>query len=257
MKETEIPKYVKVLLKQVVQQFGFNNYSVCVNQGTQPGDGFASEIFRVTITELSSNEQLIILCKISPRNEAHRKVFALDTAFERELLFYNEVMPTFEQFQKERNLSETEQFLSFPKCYAGTADADSEQYAIIMEDLRPQGYQMWNKSKSASIENMHVLLSELGKFHGCSIAMKDQRPKKFAGFKQVKDFRRSLYRTENMRGMCNAMFDRAINSLKSANHKNVMDDVKNNFIAYLEDCLDDDASDRFGVICHGILQSVS
>lgn len=37
------------------------------------------------------------------------------------------------------------------------------------------------------------------------------------------------------------MFDRAINSLKSANHKNVMDDMKNNFIAYLEDCLHDDA----------------
>lgn len=78
-----------------------------------------------------------------------------------------------------------DQFLSFPKCYATVANEDnedSEQYAVILEDLRPQGFKLWDKKKPTPIENARLVMRELGKFHGLSIAMKDQKPQEFSQF---------------------------------------------------------------------------
>lgn len=251
MAKKDLPRYVKELLKQTLQKIGIKDYSVWMNQGSQPGDGFTSEIFSLSIAERSNDQKLNVLCKVAPLSENHRKVFSADELFKREVHFYNELMPIFEAFQNEKNLLKCDKFVSYPKCYAAVADDESQRYAIIMDDLRSQGYSMWNKSKSPLIENIKLTLSELGKFHALSIALKDQKPNLFKKFKKVKDFRRTLYNTENMLGMVDAIFDRTIDSLKLDDHKNVMRKIKEHFIIYLSDCLEDNASDRFGVLCHG------
>lgn len=250
MAKKDLPKYVEELLERTVRRIGAEDYSIWINQA-QPGDGFTSEIFSASIVQHSNDQKFDVLCKVAPINEIHRQVFSVDELFRREVHFYNELMPMFEAFQNEKNLLKSDQFLSYPKCYAAVAEDDSQQYAIIMDDLRSQQYRMWDKSKSPLIENLKLTLSELGKFHALSIALKDQKPNLFEECKKVKDFRRTLYNTKNMLGMVNAMFDRAINSLKCHDHKNAMRQIQQNFIIYLNDCLDDVVSDRFGVLCHG------
>lgn len=54
-----------------------------------------------------------------------------------------------------------------------------------MEDLGEEVFQMWNKSRPAQIENLRLVMHEIGKFHGLSFAMTDQRPAEFAEFQQL------------------------------------------------------------------------
>lgn len=247
----EIPKYVQVLLDQIIDENDFHNYSLEIKQGCQVGDGFLSELLSITIIENYSDKKLDIVCKIAPLNKNRRKEFFSNIVFDRETIFYNKLMPTFRKFQEEKNVPKEAQFRSYPKCYAALADDINEQYVIIMEDLRPQGFKMWNKAKAAPIQNIRLAMQEIGKFHGISYALKDQRPDEFAEFKKLKDISRDFFQTSNMQGMFDASFDRAIESLRNENHKDVLRSLKANTLAYFESCLNEEISGRFGVVCHG------
>lgn len=251
MSSIEIPKYVQVLLDRIVDENEFRNYSVKIKQGSQVGDGFLSELSSITIAENESDKRLDIVCKIAPFNKNRRKEFFSSVVFDREAIFYNKVMPMFARFQEEKNLQANEQFRSYPKCFAAVADDESEQYVVIMEDLRPKGFKMWNKADAAPIENMRLVMREIGKFHGLSIALKDQRPDEFAEFKQLTDISRTFFQSSNMQGMFDASFDRAIVALKCEEHRDVMRALKSNTLSYFESCLNEKISDRFGVVCHG------
>lgn len=108
------------------------------------------------------------------------------------------------------------------------------------------------KRKPARIENIRLALKELGKFHGLSIAMKDQRPTEFAEFQQIKDISHTFFQSQNMQGMFDASFDRATGALRKEEHKDIMREFKNNTLGYFEACTNDDISKRFGVVSHGI-----
>lgn len=238
----ELPKYIQVLLDQIIEANNFQNYSLKIKQGSQVGDGFLSELSSITISENESDKKLDIVCKIAPFNENRRKEFFSNVVFDRESYFYNKVMPTFAKFQEEKNLPKDSQFRSYPKCYSAICDDESAHYVIIMEDLRPQGFKMWNKAKTAPIENMHLIMRELGKFHGLSIAFKDQRPDQFAEFKQLTDISQTFFQSQNMQGMFDASFDRAIKALKNEDHKEIMRTLKSNTLSHFKSCLNEEIS---------------
>lgn len=231
------------------------HYTVRVDQGSQPGDGFIAELFSVTINETLTGKKLELICKSAPQSDGLLSD-GMGAIFDREAFVYDVLLPTFYQFQREKNLPERELFKSYPKCYASVVDHKAKHFAILMENLRPQGFKMWDKSKPARCENVRVLLGELGKFHGISIAFKDQKPTEFLKFKELSDCRKAFFGSENMREIRDTILDRVIGSLKNGNHKIVVEDVKKNYMPYLEDCVDGGAADRFGVICHGILFNI-
>lgn len=253
MSGINLPEYVKAILDQVIAENGFGEYSLEIKQGSETGDGFLSELSSITITEDDSDKKLDLVCKIAPLNKNRRKEFFSNIVFDRETTFYKTVMPRFAKFQEENNVPKEDQFSSYPKCYAAISDDESEQYAIIMEDLRPQGFKMWNKAKPARIENIRLAMQELGKFHGLSIAMKDQRPDEFAEFQQIKDISQLFFQSQNMQGMFDASFDRAIGALRKEEHKDIMRTLKSNTLAHFEACTNEEISNRYGVISHGKL----
>lgn len=51
---------------------------------------------------------------------------------------------------------------------------------IILENLRSQKIKMWDKAKVSTIENVRLVMNELGKLHALSFAPKDQKPNEFA-----------------------------------------------------------------------------
>lgn len=251
MSSIKLPKYVQVLLDRIIDENEFHDYSVKIKQGSQVGDGFLSELSSITIAENESDKRLDIVCKLAPLNKNRRKEFFSSVVFDREAVFYNKVMPIFALFQEEKNVSVNDQFRSYPKCFAALANDESEQYCIILDDLRPKGFKMWDKAKTVPIENMRLVMREIGKFHGLSVAFKDQRPDEFAEFKKLADISRTFFQSSNMQGMFNASFDRAIVALKCEEHKDVMRALRNNTLLYFESCLNENTSDRFGVVCHG------
>lgn len=251
MMEKVLPIHVRSLLDQIIEEYDFRDYFIKIKPGSQAGDGFASDLLSITITDNLGDRKLELVCKLPPFDELQRKVFISDIVFSREAHFYDKVMPIFAKFQNEKYLTNVDQFLSYPKCYATVADNKSEHYAIVMEDLRTQGFKLWDKSKPVPIDNMRLAMRELGKFHGLSFAMKDQRPKEFAEFKQISDCWRAFFQSETMQRTLDSFFNRAINSLRSEDHKNIMRDVKNNCLPYLKHCIKNGTSDRFGVLSHG------
>lgn len=239
------------LLTKVAKENGFNDHSVNVNHCSQPGDGFTSEMFRISIAEYNSDKKLSLVCKVATLNEKHSKEFFTDVIFKNEALFYDNLMPLLAQFQQDKNLIKHDQFLAYPKCYGSIIDDENCHYVILLEDLRPLGFEMWNKAKPTPIEISRLTMRELGKFHGLSFALRDQNPEKFAQIKRIKNIFREALQTERMLGMFTNVLEYSIQLLENEDHKAIMRHVKNNITRYSEDCFDGKASDRFGVLCHG------
>lgn len=252
MSSNELPDFVGDLLKLITKEHGFVNYSVEVKCGSQAGDGFTSQLLCIIVTEDTSDKRLDLVCKMAPLDKNYRREFYSELMFSREALLYQKLLPIFAEFQDEKNVPENERFVSYPKCYATKIDEQKEQFAIILEDLRPRGFKLWDKAIPSPIANARLTMQELGKLHGLSIAMKDQKPKEFEEFKKVKDVMKLCVQSNSIRKFFDSAFDRAINSLKSEEHRNIMTHIKSNFVAYVEDCLNDDDSNEFGVLCHGM-----
>lgn len=251
MSKKELTSYAHRLLNKVAKEHGFRNYSIQDIYASQPGESVAGEIFRITITEMKTDKRLQLVCKVPPFDKQLFNELNLSVAFEREILFYSKLMPAYVKFQEEKNLSVNEQFRCYPKCYGTWIDSGRGEYAIILEDLRPYGFKKVEKSKLLQLEHLNLAMTELGKFHGLSFAMKDQKPNEFSEYKKLTDLSISLCQSTSMQAVFQNAFDHAIDSLKNENHKNIVRHVKSNFQQYSMDCFDAKCSDRFKVVGHG------
>lgn len=249
MSSLELPHYIYELLDQIAKTNGFTEYSLNIEPGA--GEGSGTELLSAIVTDSLTDKRLNMVCKMPSFDEDRRKNFPPDINFEREPLFYAKIMPLFLKFQEEKRLPESDQFLSHPKCYATINNHDSEQYAIFLEDLRERDFRMWETSKPLPIENMRLLMRELGKFHGISFALKDQRPSEFAQYKRLTDTLRIFLQKPVFEDLINVTFDVCIKALAKEEHQRILQDVRKNFSEYVEYCVNEKASERFGVLSHG------
>ncbi|XP_031621483.1 uncharacterized protein LOC116339629 [Contarinia nasturtii] len=251
MSELLLPNFVLSKLDRIIRENGFINYSMEVMPGSQIGDGFTSQLARIKISESGCDNTLQIMCKLAPLTDDPARKSKSYFIFRREATFYTEVMPKFAKFQEEKNLSKSDQFLAYPKCYGTIIDDENGDYAIILEDLRPQEFKLWPKVKTSPIENIRLAMREIGKFHGLSFAMKDQRPQEFSEFEQFTDLYKVLFKSKGVPDMFRNSYDYAIKSLKCENYKKIMREIRENFLEYFDACLNEKSSSYFGVICHG------
>lgn len=251
MCEKNLPNYAQDLLNKIAKENGFIDYTIQNDYSSTPGEGLAGVLFRIKISDNKSDKKLELVCKVAPDNAIYRKEFCIDEAFHGEALFYTKLMPAFMKFQQEKNLPKDDQFRCYPKCYGTLINSEKEEYVIVLEDLTVLGYEKWPKSKLTPIEHVRQSMRELGKFHGLSFAMKDQKSDAFAEYKKLRDIFWTLCQSENMQAMFGSSFDRTIDSLKSEKHKNIVRHVKENFLRYVDDCFKPNTSDRFHVVNHG------
>lgn len=249
MSSLKLPQYIYEHLDQIAKANGFNEYTLKIEAGA--GEGSGTELLGVNVVDSSSDKTLNIVCKVPSFDEDRRKNFPPDINFEREPLFYAKIMPMFLKFQEDKNVPKGDQFNSHAKCYGTISNHDSEQYALFLEDLRDRNFRMWDSSQPLPIENMRLLVVELGKFHGISFACKDQRPAEFAQYKRLKDTLRIFLQKPIFQDLMDVTFDVCIKSLAKEEHQRILQDVKQNFTEYIEYCVDEKASETFGVLSHG------
>lgn len=242
MSKNMLPIYIQHLLDPIIQNNGFVNYTMEIKSGSKPGDGYNSEVLSIIIAEKSRDKKLKLISKAC--KDAKSFLF-----FNREVLFYTKLMPILHKFQNEANLSKTEQF-SFPKCYAAIADDICTEYVILMEDICALGFHMWNKNQVTPIAHLRLVMIELGKFHGLSIAMKDLKPHEFTELKLSNDPFGTTSQTL-MENIFYAFFDMAINVMKHEHHKNIIRDIKDNYGKYVKHCINSPTADHFLVLLHG------
>lgn len=242
----DLPEFLQNVLNRLIKQ-SKSCYSIKVKPGAEAGDGSSSENLR--------EKQLEILCKVMPFDEIHLKDSLLPTLYSREVRFYDEIISFFVKYQEEKNVPKNYQFLAYPKCYATIADDKAKHFAILMEDLGNQGCKLPAKREPASIESMRLAMRELGKLHGLSVALKDQKPKEFQKLKDITDLASVLTKTESMKASFRDFYDRTIKSLRNEMHKDIMCDIKDIFQMYLEFCVQNERTNKFGVLSHGKMKT--
>lgn len=250
---SELPDYVLDLIAKIAKDEGFIDYKINLKPGSNHGDNFLGVMTSATITGIRNNndEQLHLLCKLAPSNSMRRQEFQSVAVFQRETLMYNKILPLLAKFQKEKGLPLDYCFTAYPKCYVAIADEENDQFLVIMEDLRPQGFTMWPKNKVVAVNHASCVVEQLAKLHAISFAIKDQRPKLYEELKEVKDLFGNFFKSENLVHAMNMGFDRAIGALENKEHVKIAEEVKENGRQLFQDCLTDGACEPFGVIGHG------
>lgn len=194
VQSSNIPAYALNLLNEIAIKEGFTDYQIKSTAGSNHGDGFLGIMVRVTLEGLrkKANEieakadSLPLICKLPPADKVRREMFKTANAFISEIHSYDVLLPAMVKFQEERGIAKEDGFFEFPKSYGTFADPENGDFALVMEDLKAEGYDMWNKFEDLDFNHASLVMKEMGKYHALSFALRDQRPEIFAEFSKKK-----------------------------------------------------------------------
>lgn len=249
-----LPDYITKALHKIAKQANFVSYDFDTKSATNHGDNFGGSLLAVTVNGTCTVDgkdvpkALHLVCKLTPTNENRQEVFISKLAFEREIYVYAKLLPILVAFQREKGLSDDESFLVFPKIYASEVDTETGAFILIMENLRAKNFEMWSKDRAIPLEHELLVMNELGKFHGISIAMKDQRPTEFAQFKKLTDIF-GVFLQGKMKSFIYKSIKQATDVLVNPKHKQIMENFDH--VSSIERLFSSEYSDKFGVISHG------
>lgn len=248
----QLPEFVRQSAIRAAVNLGFtpDKFHVRFEAGSNC-DGLVGEIHRVTITE--GNRQEDLFCKIPPLSAARREEFNSMTLFEREIILYSTVLPAVFEFQRAKNVPESEGFFNVPKCYLTLFDADSEESAILMENLSNKGYRMGKKIEPVDLDHARLVMTSLGRWHGLSLALKDQKPELFERFKLPDVLLPAVKNSDQLVAMFAAALENAISLLgpDDEQERTKMEALRDDHIQMLEVCLDGTKAEPYAVLNHG------
>lgn len=253
----QLPEYITNSLDEIAQKEGFDNCKYEIESASKHGENFIGDMTavkliggRVQCGEIVT-DTLNLLCKIVSQSKLRRDTFRAIPAFKREIFMYTRVLPTFVEFQREKGLAADESFLSFPKVFATIVDETNDRYALIMEDLRPKQFVMWPRHEPISLQHEILLMTQLGKFHGISYALKDQRPDIFAEFEALEDIYADMIANGHAKNLLGYCIERAIDVLADDGHKNALEKLKRNYFDIYKSFFTKESIGKYGVINHG------
>ncbi|XP_058825483.1 uncharacterized protein LOC131685640 [Topomyia yanbarensis] len=250
--EPDLPTFVKESVDKTAQELGFTHGRCVVSfEAGSKCDGLVGEIHQATITEGDRSETLF--CKIPPLDPIRREQFNSMKLFEREVTLYCDVLPAMFKFQREKGISEEEGFFNVPKCYATHLNLTSEESLILMENLRIKNFGTCNKLQPIDYDHARLLMIHLGRFHGLSLAMKDQQPDLFEKFKLPDVLLPSIQANPMLVEMFISSLDNAISLLDAEDQEAIskMEALKTNYMEIAESCLSGKNAEPYAVLNHG------
>lgn len=122
---------------------------------------------------------LKLIAKMAPTNEKFREEIMIARAFRVEIFMYTKVFETFASFEKQKGIEKP--FDSYARCLYTSSVAPNE--ILVFDDLKEQGYKLWNRKSFMNPEHVSLVLRQYGKFHAISFAMRDQNKELYDGLK--------------------------------------------------------------------------
>lgn len=252
-----LPSNIEFLVQKIASTEGLVDFEITVGSSTNKNDNFLAELFGVVVLgkQIAANgikidKKLDLICKFAPVSIL-KKGLKIELLFEREIFFYKNVAPAFNRFQEQRKLPTDQQFTSYPKCYDAVYDPGNDICAIIMQDLRPDGFKMWPNDKPTSFEQLRIIVEELAGFHAVSFAMKDQWPEQFVAYSKLDDLGRVLLSLGHFETVFRQSIQRAIDALNAEEHKNIMRACLQNYADLCKNCLNGKFPEESCVVTHG------
>ncbi|XP_072377604.1 uncharacterized protein [Diabrotica undecimpunctata] len=169
----ELAKEHRALVDRIAIANGFTDYEIITTSGSNKGDNFLGILTAITIK--NKEKSLDVILKTSETNKQVRDSTPFRDLYKREIFLYERVFEEFKKFQEEYNIED--RFESVPKFYLSFTEDELEGF--VMENLKTQQYQMWNKKVPINPEHTKAVLIEYAKFHAVALAMKYKNPELF------------------------------------------------------------------------------
>lgn len=158
------------LINNIIKSENVLNPKIERKPASQKGDGYIGEKEELIIH--GSNKTLNLYIKKAPASEQIRTVINLRRLFIREIYFYEEVIRTYENFQRDKKVEEP--FNNILKCYGTITRMDKE--LLIFDNANLLGWANFPKHLQMNANHVKLIMETYGKFHAISYALKDQRP---------------------------------------------------------------------------------
>lgn len=259
-----LPKYALDLINEVAVSKGFvAGYTISREAGSKHGDGFQGTIIRVHIQGKRSLDDAIIfdrtsvICKMTPLSELKRMQFNTTESFGKEVFTYTKLFPAMVNFQKAHGLDKETGFFAFPQCYGTYSNAETGDFVIIMEDIKANGYTMVDKVVDTDYAQAEAVIRQMGRFHGVSLALKNQQPEVFEEFKRLQSNALENMAKEESIPFYSMFYGLAVDTLDPSDVDLIakMTDLKVTYLARMRDCMQPDRFEPFGVVNHGDIWS--
>lgn len=257
---SDIPAYAVDLINSIAKKEGFTEYTVTSEAGSSHGDGFLGIMIRIAINGtkrlegVSTPVKLSLIVKLPPDNKARREMFHTKDAFESEIFSYDVLLPAFVNLQQDKGVVKEDGFFRFPKSYGTFADTETGNYVLIMEDLAVRGYEMRNKFEKLNFAHAKLVMTELGRYHALSFALRDQRPEIFAEFRKRRPtFMLKMLDNDMSKGFWSQKYEEASKTL-APEEKEFADKIVllgKTYVERMRECCEEDAAEPFGVMNHG------
>uniref|UniRef100_A0A6P7G7P3 Uncharacterized protein LOC114338726 n=1 Tax=Diabrotica virgifera virgifera TaxID=50390 RepID=A0A6P7G7P3_DIAVI len=169
----EIAKEHRALVDRIARENGFTDYEIITSSGSNKGDNFLGILTAITIK--NKEKSLDVILKTSETNKQVRDSTPFRDLYKREIFLYERVFKEFKKLQEEYSIEDP--FDSVPKFYLSFTEDDLE--GLVMENLKTQQYQLWNKKVPINPGHTKAVLIEYAKFHAASLAMKYKHPELF------------------------------------------------------------------------------
>lgn len=171
--------------------------------------GIVHKISLDCLTKGNISEQRHLILKVPPSNPSRREQFKSRSCFEREIYIYISVLPEFTLLQKEIGCKS--RFDAYANCIAAGEEMLDE--FVLMEDLRSQGFSMFDRHLKLDLNHVALVMQELGKYHALNFALKDQKPDVFRKLSDIKDVFFDSVMNEGFGTYFNTLIDKAKNTL--------------------------------------------
>lgn len=251
-----VPSFLVPYLQRIAKSEKFaDGYDVKHEPGSKSGDGYMSTMLSIKLIGFRHGDlklsELPLICKLQPENVDRQENCASDLIFRHEVRMYNEILPALIQFQNGHNIPNEFAFTSFPKCYAAFHKDGSSESVIIMEDLRAAGFEMWHRKKPTDFASSRLVMEQIGRLHGLSLAIRDQKPDLFQEFHQLSPVLTGFFAAPGVALVIKSSFTQAIALMDNSMDKEAVERLGHDFKQICLDGLDVDMLGNYGVLCHG------
>ncbi|KAF5285446.1 hypothetical protein FQR65_LT02286 [Abscondita terminalis] len=245
---------VQQFFERLLNKLNIHNFAIKIIPGCNKGENYSGIIANALVEGEDEQGKKILksfIIKSASRDEGFRKLFLSVSTFNREIYVYTRVLHEFNVLQKQRNVKKY--FVSYPKYYDSSMENLNE--AIILEDMKKQGFQLWSRQKLLNFDHCVVILREYAKLHALSFAARLHNPNQFNEFaKNTQDaFHSAIQREHPQNGywrqgknvllIIDPLKEKSLYEKFKKFHKNMNDVIQN--------LLGIDLTDAHGVITHG------
>jgi thiamine kinase-like enzyme len=174
MSVNNIEEWVKLALKNE----DLVDYKIDLHGKTSNEDGYLSDIVFVTVngkTKMGQEKCVDLAIKFAKVSTTFRKEAPIRELFQKEIYIYDRVVTSFRKFQEEMGRENLLDYMA--QCYATQAIESGE--LLILENLKTQGYDLWDRKVPMNWDHLKIILESYGKWHAFSFALRHRRKEIF------------------------------------------------------------------------------